>query len=98
MSTGYNAENRLTTIAAIFDTSWYGTLLGSFTQKYGTPKLSKTPWQTRSGSIFENDVATWTFSDGTLTLERLGGDLDNGSFVFEAPANLPPADAPTVDF
>lgn len=91
-------QGRMYGVDGIFGTEGFPTLLRAFTEKYGEPKLSTATWQNRAGATFDNDIATWTFSDGTLTLKRLGGRISDGSFSFVAPQNRPPAEAPTVDF
>lgn len=98
LAVGYNAANLLTTIDASYHASNYPRLLAAFTSKYGAPRITTPTWQNRAGATFNNNVATWRFRDGTLKLERYGMDLNRGQISFEAPANMPPVEAPKVDF
>ncbi|MFZ4165288.1 hypothetical protein [Brevundimonas sp. NPDC058933] len=91
-------EGRLNGLLGQFREEHFLTLLRAFTEKYGEPTMSKEEWRNRAGASFDNTVATWAFSDGTLTLKQIGSRMGNGSFRFTATVNNPPASAPKVDF
>lgn len=81
-----------------FDGDRYLTMLRSFTEKYGAPKMSETEWRNRAGAVLSNTVATWTFEDGTLTLSSIGHRVTDGAFEFITTANQPPSTPAKVDF
>jgi len=85
-------------VVGIFDADEYTTMLTAFTAKYGRPRMSTATWQNRAGASLQNDIATWTFAEGTLTLKHLGSRITNSEFQFDSPRYAPPAAAPKVDF
>ena len=91
-------EGHLYGVVGIFNTDQYLTMLAAFTAKYGRPRMSTATWQNRAGASLQNDIATWTFAEGTLTLKRLGGRITNAEFQFDSPRYSPPAPAPKVNF
>lgn len=76
----------------------YGTILQAFTAKYGAPKMSTEPWESKAGAKFDNLIATWKFRDGTLHLDQMGMERDDFSFEFYSSSNHPPAPTAKVDF
>ena len=97
-STNYYYNDHLYSVSGILHGSWFSAMLAAFTAKYGRPAMTIADWQSEAGATFKNDVATWHFRDGTLTLERMGSERDYSSFEFTSPAGVPPAAAPTVNF
>lgn len=95
--TSYHNDRMYSVVGAVRSES-YVTLLRAFIAKYGEPTLTTEPWQNRAGATFQNDVATWRFSDGTLSFKRMGSSRDWSDFEFTDPSNMPPAPEPTVNF
>lgn len=88
----------LFSVSGMTDGSHYQRLLQNLTLKYGPPVLTTPNWTSEAGQSFRNDVATWRFSDGTLTLSRMGPNRDGSQLLFDNPAGHPPAAVPEVNF
>jgi len=91
-------ENRMSNVFGTFSQRGYVTILNAFIAKYGTPEIAYPEWRSRLGATFPNQVATWRFSDGTLTLSLMGNKQNESEFLFLASVNQPPAPAPVVNF
>ena len=91
-------ENRLYSVLGLFVGSSYPTMLAAFTMKYGRPTITRPPWQNQVGATIPNEVATWQFRDGTLTLSRMSRTRSYSDFRFRSSAGGPPGPSPTVNF
>lgn len=80
------------------DGSNYTRLLQNLTLKYGRPVMTMPNWTSEAGLTLRNEVATWRFTDGTLTLERMGSNRDGSQLLFHNPAGAAPPPAPSVNF
>jgi hypothetical protein len=76
----------------------YAALLEVFSLKYGSPSLTVEKWQSKSGAVFDNSIATWHFKNGLLRLEALGPDVNTADFIFTSTVNAPPRPTPNIDF
>ncbi len=91
-------EGRMNLLGGTFNPRGYVTILNAFSEKYGPPELTNPDWQSTLGATFPNTVATWIFSDGTLTLKLRGSRQTESQFIFEATVNQPPVAPPVVNF
>jgi hypothetical protein len=50
----------------------YADLLNAFSVAFGKPTITREQYQTRAGSIFPNEIATWENTSSSIELKRFG--------------------------
>ena len=91
-------DSRLSTVLAVADRDFYGSIFASLTAKYGQPcRVMPNKWRNAMGTTLDNPITVWCFKTGELQLEQFGSKIDEMSFFYEDD-NQPPAGKPTVDF
>lgn len=88
-------DNRLTGLVYLFRRGAGATIYAAFREKYSEPCETRVEsWRNGAGAALENQIVTWCFSTGKLTLRSISTDIRYGDAIytddFQAPVAVSP--------